>query len=153
MRFFIILLLSFACATQPERTFSEQDKSSINQIRENYVSGWLARDSETILGLFSKDATIIPDGMSPINGLKAIEGYWFPNDSSSTTIHSYEVELLDLAGTETMAYSLEKGTLNFTYTKGDFTMTKSSTSHASTIYQKGNDGSWKIISRMWTQLK
>ena len=117
------------------------------------MSGWLAGDSETVLGLFAKDATIIPDGMAPINGLEAIEDYWFPNDSSKTVIHSYEVELIDLRGTDSMAYSLEKGVLNFTYAKGDFSMSRESTSHATTVYRKDQSGSWKIISRTWTQLK
>lgn len=152
MRLFILVLfvtLIPSCSNDK----NDYSESAINEIRKSYVNGWLAGDKETVLALFSNDATIIPDGMEPINGLEAIENYWFPNDSSSTIIHSYEVELIDVDGTDSMAYSLEKGVLNFTYTKEDFTMTKESTSHATTVYIKDKSGSWKIISRMWTQLK
>lgn len=141
-----------ACTSVNQNTFDKQDQESINQIRGGYVSGWLAGDSEQVLNLFQTDATIIPSGMAPIKGIDRIEGYWFPKDGSITTIHTYEVELLDLQGTDSMAQSLEKGTLNFTYEKGDFTMTQTSTSHAITVYKKQKDASWKIVSRMWTQL-
>ena len=144
----VILLSSFISCTQSERALSESDIESINQIKRSYVNAWLANDSKTVLGLFTKDATIVPSGLSPINGIEEIEKYWFPNDSSVTTIHSYEIELLELHITDSMAYSLEKGTLNFTYTKGEFTLTKASVSRATTIYQKNKYLSWKIVSRM-----
>ncbi|MEQ6165760.1 MULTISPECIES: SgcJ/EcaC family oxidoreductase [unclassified Ekhidna] len=153
MRFAWILLITIlSCANQTGDNFSKQDKKAVNQIRNDYVNGWLANDKATVLNLFHSDASIVPSGMAPIQGKDAIEAYWFPNDSSITTIHSYEVELLKLQGTDAMAYSLEKGVLDFTYEKGDFSMSKTSTSHATTVYRKQTDGEWKIISRMWTQL-
>ncbi len=145
----VILVLFTSCNSTPSESFSQEE---IKKIRNAYVSGWLSGDSKTVLGLFHEDATIVPSGMEPIIGLDAIENYWFPNDSSVTTIHSYKIELIDLDGTDSMAYTLEKGELSFTYTKGDFTMSKTSISHATTVYKLQND-QWKIISRMWTQLK
>ncbi|WP_370087249.1 SgcJ/EcaC family oxidoreductase [Ekhidna sp.] len=143
-------LICLSCATEPHSKLVPEE---IKNISETYVNGWLDGDSAKVLNLFAEDATIIPSGMEPILGIENIRDYWFPNDSSITTIHSYEVELLELKETDSMAYSLEKGVLNFTYTKDDFTMTRASTSHASTVYKKQTDGTWKIISRMWTQLK
>ncbi len=148
----ILLLMLTGMSCTKRESFTSKDIEAIDQIRRDYVNGWLANDSETVLGLFSDDAIIIPSGLSPIKGKDKIEDYWFPNDSSETIIHSYTVELLDLQGTDSMAYSLEIGTLNFTYTQGDFTMTKESTSHASTVYKKNMEGSWVVISRMWTSL-
>lgn len=147
----IALVLTFASCTS-EKVFTDSDEQAINEIRRNYINGWLANDSETVLGLFSEDASITPSGLSPIKGIPEIELYWFPNDSSITTIHSYEIELLELVGSDSMAYSLERGVLNFSYEKGDFSMSKESTSHASTVYKKNQDGNWKIVSRMWTSL-
>ncbi|WP_420577928.1 YybH family protein [Ekhidna sp.] len=154
MKYSIVLLVAFiACSPSPSAEFPKEDQEAVNQIRKDYVNGWLVNDSETVLNLFHSNANIIPSGMAPIMGIDEIEEYWFPNDSSVTTIHSYEVELLELQGSGSMAFSLEKGDLNFTYKKGDFVMTKTSTSHATTVYSKQKDGSWKIISRMWTQLQ
>ncbi|WP_436515919.1 YybH family protein [Ekhidna sp. To15] len=149
---FLALLVSSIFSCSEQGSFDVSDEEAINRIRRNYVNGWLADDSETVVGLFAKDAVIIPSGLSPIKGSEKIENYWFPNDSSKTIIHSYSVELLDLQGTDSMAYSLEIGTLNFTYTSGDFSMTKESTSHATTVYKKNDDGNWLIVSRMWTSL-
>lgn len=146
----LLSCLLISCTT--DTALTQQDKQAIDQIRNDYVNGWLANDSETVLGLFTEDATIIPSGMSPINGIDGIGNYWFPNDSSTTTIHLYEIELLEIEGSSGMAYTLEKGILNFTYAKGDFSMSKESISHATTVYQKDASGDWKIISRMWSQV-
>lgn len=152
MRFFVLFLIVASASCSSDRAFTEIDNDSIEKIRRDYVNGWLANDSETVLGLFENKAVIIPSGFEPIKGIEAIENYWFPNDSSETIIHSYSMELLDLNGTDSMAYTLEKGILNFTYSKGDFIMTKESTSHATTTYRKNEEGTWKITSRMWTSL-
>lgn len=149
--FYVLLIISIISCSE-KKSFEISDEEAINRIRRDYVNGWLANDSETVLGLFTDDALIIPSGLSPIKGKEKIQNYWFPNDSSETVIHSYTVELLDLHGTDSMAYSLERGILNFTYSSADFSMTKESTSHSTTVYKKNNEGNWVIISRMWTSL-
>ncbi|WP_424963991.1 YybH family protein [Ekhidna sp.] len=148
----ILLIVLISCNQSTQSGFSEEDQKTIEQMSKTYVNGWLTNDKATVLNLFHSDASIIPSGMAPIQGKDAIEAYWFPTDSSTTTIHSYEVELLKLQGADSMAYSLEKGVLEFTYEKGDFSMSKTSISHATTVYKKKINGEWKILSRMWTQL-
>ncbi|WP_425391906.1 YybH family protein [Ekhidna sp.] len=153
MRYLLLLISTiflFCCSEKVE--FSDRDRAAVEQIRKDYVSGWLQNDQKKILTLFNENATIVPSGLFPMKGIEQITKYWFPDNGSTTTIHSYAVELINLKGTDSMAYSLEKGTLNFTYTFNDFTMTKESTSHATTIYQKNKDGKWEITSRMWTSL-
>lgn len=150
--FFLTLVVIAVSCSMDKHVFTPSDQDTINEIRRNYTNGWLANDSQTILDLFAEDATIIPGKLSPITGKENIKEYWFPEDGSETTIHTYSVELLELNGTDSMAYSLEKGILNFTYTLNDFSTTKESISHASTVYRKNRQGEWKIISRMWTNL-
>lgn len=146
----VLVSLLFSCTK--ENKFTKSDEEAINRIRKEYVEGWLDNDTNKILNLFAEDATIVPSGLFPMVGKEQIQKYWFPDNGSATTIHSYAVELLDLQGTDSMAYSLEKGILNFTYTFNEFNMTKESTSHATTIYQKNQEGNWEITSRMWTSL-
>ena len=150
---FLLLILPLLLSCSDDSSFTQLDEEAIQKLRRTYVNGWLANDSETVLSIFEEDAVIVPSGLSPIKNISNIERYWFPNDSSVTTIHSYEIELMELRGTDSMAFTLEKGILNFSYEKGDFSMTKTSTSHASTVYKKNQNGNWKIISRMWTTLK
>ena len=147
--FIILAILSISCSSDTH-TFTPSDRDAIDEIRMNFTNGWLANDSQTILDLFEKDATIIPGGLSPIIGKERIKEYWFPEDSSETTIHTYSVQLLELNGTDSMAYSLEKCILNFNYILNDLRNTRKSIFHVSTVYRKNHDGDWKIISRMWT---
>lgn len=131
---------------------SDEDKEKIKNICKDYTNGWLENDSKKVLGLYADLATIIPSGLEPIQGKKAITDFWFPNDSSTTVIHYYDLELLDISGTTNQAYSYEHGELSFTYEKDDFRMDRKAESYAITIYEKGESDEWKIVKRMWTDM-
>ena len=105
-----------------------------------------------MLGLYADSATIIPSGFLPRQGKKEIADFWFPNDSSITTIHYYDLEILDINGNSKIAYTYENGKLSFTYIKGDFRLDREAESHAITIYKKNESGEWKIVKRIWTDL-
>ena len=134
-------------------SLSPNDIEQIRQINRNYTQGWIENDSARVLGLYVDSATIIPSGLTPINGRKAITDFWFPNDSSSTVIHYYDLEILDINGTSNFAYTYEYGKLSFTYEKDDFRLEREAESHAITIYNKIKSGEWKIVKRIWTDLK
>jgi len=129
---------------------SAEDIEQIKEINKNYTQGWLENDSKKVLELYTDSATIIPSGLLPIRGKKAITDFWFPNDSSSTVIHYYDLEILDIDGTNNLAYTYEHGKLSFTYEKNDFRLDREAESYAITIYKQVRSGEWKIIKRIWT---
>ncbi|KAA3635600.1 MAG: nuclear transport factor 2 family protein [Bacteroidetes bacterium] len=154
----LFLLTISACTKSPSQnkegfTLSPEDIEQIKEISKDYTAGWLENDSEKVLGLYADSATIIPSGLMPLQGKKAITDFWFPNDSSKTIIHYYDLEILDISGTSNMAYTYENGKLSFTYEKGDFKMDREAESYAITIYKKNTSGEWKITKRIWTDMK
>ena len=118
----------------------------------DYREGWLANDSAKILGLFADTAILIPSGMRPVQGKKEMIQFWWPNDSSKTTIDRYEIELLEINGSDEWAYVYENGRLSWSYQKGDFKMSKDQESFEITIFKK-TDKNWRIVKRIWTDLK
>ena len=120
----IISISSFtmlvSCDNQSKTTtaLSSEDMNKICAVNKSYMNGWLNNDSTAILDLFLKNAKIIPSGLNPQKGRKELREFWFPNDSSETVIHKYEIEILDLQGSNDLAYTLEKGFLSFSYKKG-----------------------------------
>ncbi|MEM9052415.1 MAG: hypothetical protein AAGC47_10220, partial [Bacteroidota bacterium] len=58
-----------------------------------------------IMSLFEEGARIQPSGLAPIEGIDHIELFWFPNDSSKTTIFEYKTELVALKMMDTLALS------------------------------------------------
>ncbi len=155
---FLVLSIFIACDEKSLQTIessslSVKDIEQIREINRNYTEGWIENDSAKVLGLYMDSATIIPSGLLPLKGKKAISEFWFPNDSSTTVIHYYDLKILDINGSRNFAYTYEYGKLSFTYEKDDFRLDREAESHAITIYEKVMSGEWKIVKRIWTDLK
>ncbi|MGB5895295.1 MAG: nuclear transport factor 2 family protein [Ignavibacteriaceae bacterium] len=153
----LIFLLLNSCGERSSQVIENLDLSiedieEIRDINRNYTQGWLENDSKKVLGLYADSATIIPSGLLPIQGKKAITDFWFPNDSSTTIIHYYDLEILEISGTTNFAYTYENGKLSFTYEKDDFRLDREAESYAITIYHKSESGEWKITKRIWTDM-
>ena len=154
---YLSLMILFGCSEKSSQmiedlNLSAEDIEQIRQINRNYTQGWLENDSNKVLELYTDSATIIPSGLLPIQGKKAIADFWFPNDSSTTVIHYFDLEILDISGTDFLAHSYEHGKLSFTYEKDDFRLDREAESYAITIYKKVKSGEWKIIRRIWTDM-
>jgi ketosteroid isomerase-like protein len=155
---YLLLFLLLTCCSEKssqlikDLNLSSEDTEQIREINRNYTRGWLEGDSSKVLGLYTDSATIIPSGLLPIQGKKAISDFWFPNDGSTTVIHFYDLEILEIGGTSNLAYTYENGKLSFTYEKDDFRLDREAESYAITIYKKVKSGEWKITKRIWTDM-
>lgn len=152
---FFIFTMLVSCNNQSKiaAELLSEDINKIRAVNNSYRNGWLKNDTTAILDLFLDNATIIPSGLSPQKGRKELKEFWFPNDSSETVIHQYEIEILDLQGSNDFAYTLEKGFLSFSYKKGDLSMSKTVNAHATTVYMRQKNGEWKVLTRMWTDIR
>jgi len=155
--YLLLFLLLTSCGEKSPQVIeklnlSVEDIEQIIEINRHYTQGWLENDSKKVLGLYTDSATIIPSGLLPIQGKKAITDFWFPNDGSTTVIHYYDLEILDIIGTGNLAYSYEHGKLSFTYEKDEFRLDRTAESYAVSIYAKAESGEWKITKRIWTDM-
>ena len=148
------MLMLSGCSTENDKSkaFTHEDKNKIGQIINAYQEGWLSGDSARIIELFADTAVLIPSGMTPIRGKHKIIEFWWPSDGSTTTINRYEIEILEIGGDGDWAYTLEHGTLSWSYRKQDFSMSKDQQSYEITLFKKIK-GQWKIVRRIWTDLK
>jgi ketosteroid isomerase-like protein len=153
----LFILILIGCGERSSQfnedlNLSAEGIEQIKEINKNYTQGWLEGDPSKVLGLYTDSAIIIPSGLLPIQGKKSITDFWFPNDSSTTVIHYYDLEILGIGGTADLAYTYENGKLSFTYEKDDFRLDREAESYAITIYKKINSGEWKITKRIWTDM-
>jgi ketosteroid isomerase-like protein len=154
---YLLVLVLVGCGERSSQfnedlNLSAEDIEQIREINRRYTQGWLEGDSSKVLGLYTNSATIIPSGLLPILGKKAITDFWFPNDNSTTVIHYYDLEILDIIGTGNLAYSYEHGKWSLTYEKDEFRLDRKAESYAVTIYVKAESGEWKITKRIWTDM-
>ena len=149
----LVPLLIMSCSKTNNAThLSKDDRKLIADMIVDYQNGWLADDSTRVLQLFADTATILPNGMRPIQGKKAISQFWWPNDSSKTILHKYKIDILEMNGSNDWAYVYESGKLSWSYEKGNFKMSKDQESFEITIFKRTN-GDWKIVKRIWTDVK
>lgn len=141
-----LLLTTLSCA-------QTADTEAIRAINEKYVTAWLENDAKGVLSLFEDDATIVPSGMTPIQGIRAIGEFWFPKDSSRTTINQFNNEILSIAIEDTLATSSQKTFLSWSYEKGDVRIAKDQWGLAMALYRRQADGTWKIWRQLWTDVR
>ena len=117
-----------------------------------YQDAWLKGDSSTILSLFDDSAVLMPNGMEPVIGKKAMIGFWWPGDSSKTTIDNYNIKVKEVNGGGNWAYAMEEGILMWNYTKGYTMFSKKQRSFEISVFHKIIN-QWKIIRRIWTDIE
>lgn len=150
----LLLVLLVSCTSAPaENALSPDDMAEIRALTDAYVAGWLAGDPDAVMSTLAEDAILQPAGQEPIRGHDAIRAFWWPDDGSTTTILEYEVELQEIGGSGSHAFSRGRGVLSFRYEQGGTVSEATSEATSLTVYRRQTDGSWLIARRMWAALR
>lgn len=131
---------------------SKKDEAACRDVLKKYVTAWLKNDSTALLALFEEKARLAPNGMCPVNGLAEIRQFWFPNDSSTTVIHQFENEIVEISGDGDLAFCAHKTWLDWSYFKNDQKMGKEQRGWATVVFKKQPSGEWKIWRQTWTDV-
>ncbi len=145
----LILISNSGCADTNSESGSKAEQAVL-QVHRDYVQGWLQMDKEKILGLLQEDARLQPSGMKPVDGISEIQEFWFPNDSSVTTVNKFETEIISMKIIDTLAVSTHSSILDWNYQKDTISFGMLQKGINTTIYRKQSDDSWKIWRSMWT---
>ncbi|WP_353778652.1 DUF4440 domain-containing protein [Winogradskyella sp. 3972H.M.0a.05] len=145
-----ILCLCVGCNKEQSKESIDKEEQAIIQVHKDYVDGWLQMDEDKILNLLEEDARIQPSGLSPVEGKSEIQKFWFPKDSSVTTVHDFQTEIISLKVLDTLAISTHNSILDWTYQKDTIRFGMLQKGINTTIYKKQSDDSWKIWRSMWT---
>ena len=155
MRTLLIAIVLVLAACVPARvSFTAADDETVRELEEAYRMGWLASDSAAVLATLALDAILMPAGVQPVVGHSAIRNYWWPNNGSVTTIHSYEIVIDEVDGSGDLAYLRGKGSLEFTYqdSAGVATRLTSESAHLS-VARRNEAGDWLIARRSWSAIR
>ena len=135
-------------AVQTDSSLSSADLAAIRSLDDKYVAGWLDSDTLAVLSTLAEDAILMPSGQRPIVGIAEIRAFWWPDDGSRTEIVDYIMEIDELDGDNSFAYSRGSAQLSFQYEKNGQVTEHKNSSMSLTVYQK-RDGEWRIFRRMW----
>jgi uncharacterized protein (TIGR02246 family) len=148
----IMLAILCNCESQPNQS-AKTDEAALRKVNENYVKFWLAGDKDGVLSLFTDNSALSPDVSAPVKGMEAIEQFWFPNDSSVSTILKFTNDVVNVGVYADVAHTTQETFLSWSYKKGDLEIKKDQWGIALTVYHRQQDGSWKIWRQHWTDVR
>jgi len=148
----ILLVVVFGCTSKQENVKLNNDEVQIHNLHQKYVEGWKEMDEEKVMSLLEENSMIQPSRLTPIIGKENIRNFWFPKDSSITTINTFDTEIIDLIFRDTIAIMTHESFLDWDYRKDSTSFGMTQTGINTTIYKRQIDQSWKIWRSMWTDI-
>ncbi len=150
-----LVQLAFSCTPSSNGSSAaeiSEDERKIRQVHADYVEGWKSMDEQKLMSLLIEDSQIQPNRLTPIVGKENIREFWFPKDSSRTTINEFDTEIISLNILDTIAVTTHRSILDWDYQKDSTYFGMYQEGINTTIYQKQTSDSWKIWRSMWTDL-
>jgi uncharacterized protein (TIGR02246 family) len=145
------LIIALTFDLQAQNNLSANDIQAIKNIEETYRSSWLKNDEKTILSLFTDEATLYPNGNSPVKGKEEMRKFWFAPSDTVTTITTFEVGIEDVNGNDN--YATLTGTNEIGWTmenkaKNERTRFVAKGYFISVYVKRGKE--WKIFKQFWS---
>ena len=159
MRQLLCLVAMVACVGQRATSRFEATADPFQAPRDEaitatlrYRDAWRANDAALVMETLTRDAVLLPSGLAPIVGEKAIRDFWWPSDGPSTTVIAMEQIVDDVTADNGLAIVRGHGSLDFTLTQGDKTESRTARHTFLNVVRRQADGSWLIVERMWSDL-
>lgn len=152
-RFLMTALFIFLAAfgANAQGKLKSSDVAAIKQIEETYRTAWLKNDTETILGLFTEDAVLMPNGNPMVKGKPAMRQFWFAPSDTVTTINKYETNVEQVYGEKNLAYVVGTNEVHWSTenkAKNEFKRFVSTGYFIGIYIKKGKE--WKIARQSWS---
>ncbi|MBZ5658640.1 MAG: SgcJ/EcaC family oxidoreductase [Acidobacteriia bacterium] len=147
----VVLLSAQSNSGGCEKGLSPDDVKAIKATIEAYRTSWLNGDSKGVLSTFAEDAVLLPHhGDPPVQGIAAIQNYWFGAGGPPTTITGLNITVEQVGGSERTAFARGLDAVSWTMTpEGKPTQKFSNSGTYLNVMKKMPDGSWRIQAHMW----
>jgi uncharacterized protein (TIGR02246 family) len=118
---------------------------------EAYRTSWLQGDAKGVLNTFAEDALLLPHhGDPPVQGIAAIQNYWFGAGGPATTITELKITVEQVGGSERTAFARGLDAVSWTMTPEGKPLQRFSNSGTYlNVMKKLPDGCWRIQVHMW----
>ena len=134
-----------------EKGLTPDDVKAIKATIEAYRTSWLQGNAKGVLNTFAEDAVLLPHhGDPPVQGITAIQTYWFGASGPATTITGLKITVEQVGGSETTAFARGLDAVSWTMTpEGKPQQSFSNSGTYLNVMKKLPDGSWRIQVHMW----
>ena len=127
-----------------------KDIENVKKAFADYAAAWLKNDADAVMATLTKDAVVMPQGVSPKKGIGDIKQFWFPTDGSRTTVTKFDGLIEDIKIDLTTAFVRSSAVLSFEYEKNGQKIIKNDQKQVyTTFFERQSDGQWKVTCKMW----
>jgi ketosteroid isomerase-like protein len=159
MRQLLCVLATVACVGQRATSRSEVTADPFQAPRDEaikatlrYRDAWRANDAALVMATLTRDAVLLPGGLEPIIGEKAIRDFWWPSDGPSTTVISMEQIVDNVTAENGLAIVRGHGSVDFILTQRNKKESRTARHTFLNVVHRQANGSWLIVERMWSDL-
>ena len=145
------LLMAVGCSRGgPSGQLSTADLAAIRSASLAYPEAWLSNDPEKVRATLAEDAVLMPSGgMQPVEGMPAIDDFFWPTDGPPMEVTEYVMEPAEVAGTTSLAFVRGSMTLTFEMESEGALQTFTTAGTYLMILRPVIDGSWRISRYTW----
>jgi uncharacterized protein (TIGR02246 family) len=127
-----------------------EDEKAITATIEQYRAAWLTNDSKGVLRTFTDHAVLLPaHGADAVEGIAAIEKYWFTPGGPPTTITELTITVDQIGGNQGVTFARGLDSVAWAVTERGVTRRHSHPGTYLNVMRKLADGSWRIQVHMW----
>jgi ketosteroid isomerase-like protein len=146
------LLLAGGCSQGgPLEQLSSADLEAVRSASLAYPEAWLSNDSDRVRATLTDDAVLMPSGgMEPVEGMPAIDQFFWPADGPPMEVTEYVMEPAEVAGTASLAFVRGDLTLTFEMKSEGALQTFTTAGTYLMILRPVADGSWRISRYTWS---
>lgn len=143
--------VSFAGA--PDGRLLSADEAKIRTVNEAYAAAWRKNDPAAVRATLWPNAVLIPQGSAPVEGLDAINRFWWPPSGPRTTVTGFTITTAEVGGTGAIGFVRGSFQLDFSYFDEGKTVARRNRGNYLMLFMRTGTGEWRISHRMWSDLR
>ncbi len=106
----VLALLLVACSAPPAREFGKPDIDAINQMMQEFITVYNAKDATKLVTLFTPGGVVLPPNASTLRGTENVREYYVRRFARGAS--DLKLEPRDVAGSGSLAFANGDYSLN-----------------------------------------
>lgn len=127
------------------QNLSSNDLQAVRTAATSYADAWLTNDADAVMATFVAEPVLSPSGLEYLEGQKAARAFWFPKNSPTTSVSTFELSELEASGSGDMGYVRGTFELRFEFDGDNY----ENSGKYVFLLRKMPDGVWRITHHIW----
>jgi ketosteroid isomerase-like protein len=142
----LVVVALAACAAEPPSIDAEAEEAELMRISREWSEVAGSGDLDATLAYWADDAVMMPPGMPPLKGKKAIREFIEASGSIPGSAIRWEPLEAHVSPSGDFAYLLERNEISFQDSTG---VKVTEWNKGVTVWRKQADGSWRNVIDIW----